>query len=207
MDALQVFAVGVALGHACLLAGVYFSSSVYTDAFVSTEIHSLLFFRASLSCIVLLEAVLCAAYIFSFHQESRARSLTAAFFVAGAVAGWALLACYPTDRAEHAAGAAAFIACTAVYSLFFITKSQKFRQALLAMWALSTATAGAFAGLYLAQAYEAAAASEWAAFTLDAITLCLFFAANPPENQRENARGAREGAEFAMPLLDPAVFA
>lgn len=203
MDPLQLFSVGIALAHACLLAGVYFSSSVHTDAFVSTEIHSLLFFRVTLTCLVFLEAILCAAYIFSFHQDSAPRSVTAAAFVASAVAGWAVLACYPSDRAEHAAGAAVFIAATAAYSLFFITKSARFKSLLYALWAASTATAGAFAGLYAANIHDAAAACEWAAFTLDAITLCLFFAENPPEQDKKRLG---QTAECAIPLLDPAVF-
>jgi hypothetical protein len=209
MDPLQLFSVGIALAHACLLAGVYFSSSVHTDAFVSTEIHSLLFFRVTLTCLVFLEAILCAAYIFSFHQDSAPRSITAAAFVATAVAGWAVLACYPTSQAEHAAGAILFIVGSAASALFFITKAAHYRSLLYACWASSIATAGAFGGLYAVQIYDAAAACEWAAFTLDAITLCLFFAGNPPEGQNKNERklkNLRQAAECAMPLLDPAVF-
>jgi hypothetical protein len=204
MQPLQLFAVGISLSHASLLAGIYFSSSIHSSAFVSTEIDSLVWFRVALTFIVLVEASLCAAYIYTFHRDSEAKTSTAAAFVVAAIAGWGLLTSYPTNTAVHMAGAIAFIAATAAYSLFFISKSEAWRPWLYAMWGASIAAAFSFAALYFAKLYEAAAALEWAAFTLDAITLCLFFAVNPPKEEKEGP--AQASVEYALPLLHPSAY-
>lgn len=206
MDALQIFAVGVTLGHACLLAGVYFSSSIHTDAFVSTEIHSMVFFRVVLSCVVIIEAALCGGYIYNFYHAAPHRlTWLATALILAAVAAWCLVASYPTDRPEHLAGAVCFIVFTAAYALFFISKSARARPALYSLWSLSIADAGAFAAVYFAGLYREAAALEWAAFTLDAITLCLFFAVNPQDEAPQSKRAAQT-AEYALPLLHPSAY-
>lgn len=197
MDPLQLLAAGVALAHACLLAGVYLSSSIRTNAFVSTELNSMQYFRAALTAVVTLEATLCACYIYNYQKQSKPNTTAAFAFVAAALAGWALLSSYQETSAEHLAGAAAFIASTAAYSLFFISKASAYRPALYALWALSVAASLAFAALYAAALYDPAADAEWAAFTLHAITLLLFFAGNPPEQKRAVVMAS----EAAVPLL------
>ena len=204
MHPMQLFATGIALSHACLLAGVYFSSSIHTDAFVSTEIHSVILFRVALTFIVLVEAAICSAYIYAFYKNYPETTSTAAGFVVAAIAGWGLVASFPTSTTEHMAGAITFIAATAAYSLFFISKSEAWRPWLYAMWGASIAAAVAFAALYFAKLYEAAAALEWAAFTLDAITLCLFFTVNPPKEEKEGP--AQASVEYALPLLHPSAY-
>lgn len=200
MQSTQLLAVGVSLAHACLLAGVYFSSSVHTNAFVSTELHNLLFFRAALTAVVGTEAAICAAYIYQYQRASQPNTTAAFAFVAAAVAGWAVLATYQEDTTEHLVGAAVFIVATACYSLFFITKSQHARPFLYTLWALTVATAIAFAALYIAALYDPAADAEWAAFTLNAVTLCLFFSENPAE-EAQAVKARQSAAELARPLL------
>ncbi len=190
--------VGVALAHASLLAGVYFSSSIHTSAFVSTELGSLLYFRLTLTALVTAEAGISTVYILNLYSHAPQSATAAVSLVAAAVAGWAVLASYPSDRPEHMGGAVAFIAATAGYTIFFIAKSSRLRPALYSLWTLSVAEAGAFAGLYFAGLYEPAAALEWAAFTLSAVTLGLFFAVNPHIQQDRRPGTA---AEAALPLL------
>jgi len=145
MDPLQLFAVGLTLAHISLLAGVYFASAITTDAFVSTEIHSLLYFRVGLSVIVVVEAGLAVYDTYKLHRGDVGNTASASAFIAAAIVGWAILASYPADDAEHAIGAVIFISATAVYSVFFISKSAKWRTPLYALWALSVASAIAFA--------------------------------------------------------------
>ncbi len=206
MQPLQLLSAGIALAHACLLAGVYFATSVHTDAFVSTQIHAAASFRVALTLLVLAETGLCSAYAYYLHRDSQGATAAAAVLVAGSVAGWCLVASFPTDRAEHGAGAALFIAATGGYSWFFIAGSEKWRPALYFLWASAAAAAAAFGALYLAQLYQWAAALEWAAFTLAAITLCLFFLANPPEKLRGAQQRRTPPPESAMPLLHPSAF-
>lgn len=179
MDPFQLFACAVSLAHACLLAGVFFASSVYSRAYVSTEIHALLAFRVGLTLIVLAEAALSAAYI-CMQGGSQARVASGVGWIAAALAGWSLVASFDTTHTEHLAGAVVFIAATAVYSYYFIQRSAALRAWLYALWGATIALAVAFAALYFTADYENAARLEWAAFSLDAITLFLFFAENPP---------------------------
>lgn len=192
---------GITLAHACLLTGVFFATSLHSHAYVSTEVHSLLFFRMFLTVIVLCEAILSATYIY-IQGGSLARTASGEAFVAFAIAGWTLVASYPTETTEHLAGAFVFITCTALYSLYFIQRAISLKPWLYAMWTLNALLAIAFLVLYFIKLYDTAAILEWAAFTLDAITLFLFFTANPPSKFPTPKRLSRE-ADFIMPLLDP----
>ena len=112
------------------------------------------------------------------------------------------MASYPTETTEHLAGAFVFIACTALYSLYFIQRPVSLKPWLYAMWTLNALLTIAFIVLYFTKLYDAAAILEWTAFTFDAITLFLFFMANPPSKFPTVKKLSRE-ADFIMPLLDP----
>lgn len=181
MQPIQLFALGVTIAHACLLAGVFFGSSLQTHAYVSTEVHALLFFKTFLTVIVITEAAFCGAYIYD-QGGSAARVASGEVFVALSVIGWAILASFPTETAEHLAGAVIFISSTAAYGLYFVQAAQRARPALYTLWTLAALSAAAFGSLYFAKLYPEAAALEWAAFTLDALTLATFFFFNAPSD-------------------------
>jgi len=206
MDPLYVLALTVGLTHSALLTVVYFSSSMHTQAYVSTEIHAHVFFRALLTVIVFAEAAMGVAYV--FQQGGGALRRYAALALAlTAMAGWALVASYPSDTREHLAGAATFIAATACYSLLFVSRSLALRPVLYTLWAAAVAASVAFGALYWRELYAEAATLEWVAFLLDAVTLLLFYYANPParlesHTQTSFATHPRDWQEKA-PLLRP----
>jgi len=203
MEPFQLFATGVALGHACLLAGVYFGSSVGTHAFVSTEIHSMAFFQVLLSAVVVMEHVFCATYIY-VQGGTTARQLTGIAAVSTATVGWCVLAAFPTEHPAHIVGAIIFIAATSVYSFMFISKLSRHKAWFYIGGGITLAAALVFAGLYFAQKYYEAAAIEWLAFFLDAILLTAFFALN--STAQYPTRKIQQRAEFIMPLLEPLDF-
>ena len=179
MDPFQIFALGITLAHLCLLAGVFFGSSLRTHAYVSTEIHSMVTFRTFLTLMVLSEAIFCGTYIY-IQSGTAVRVASGVTFVGLSVIGWTLVASFRTETPEHLAGAAIFTASTALYSFYFIQKSRSLKAALYTLWAVSSSAAIAFCALYFSQLYNEAAILEWTAFMLDAATLFIFFYANPP---------------------------
>jgi len=203
MDPFQLFAAGVALGHAFLLAGVYFGSSIGTHAFVSTEVHGMLFFKILLSSVVVLEHAFCATYIY-IQGGSELRQAFGLLSVAAATTGWCVLAAFPTEDAAHMVGAVIFIAATGVYSFLFISKASLFRLLFYLSGATTLAAALIFVGFYFGQMYYEAAAAEWLAFFLNALLLTGFFLTNGP-NQFPT-RKLQSRAEFIVPLLEPIEF-
>ena len=204
MDLIQSIAILITLFHFVLLISIFAATSVHTDAFVSTEIHASLWFRLALSLIVLCEAALCVAYV----REQGGVNIwfcSAVALAAAAVGGWTLVVAFPVDKAAHVAGAVAFIAATACYSAIFIDRSLRFRTLLYAMWALSITAATAFAILYFCGIYADAAALEWTSFILEAATLLLFFASNPPEEIHTHTIlfSSGEDREWRAPVLYP----
>jgi len=181
MDPFQIFAMGITLAHLALLAGVFFGSSLRTHAYVSTEVHGMIFFRTFLTLIVLTETVLCATYIY-VQSGPALRVSTGVTFAGLSVIGWALVASFPTQTTEHLAGAVLFTASTALYSIYFIEKAKSLKVLLYGLWATSSAAAIAFCVLYFVQFYNDAAILEWTAFMLDAATLFIFFYSNPPSS-------------------------
>lgn len=207
MEPLQVTAVVIALAHTALLASVYFTTSMATHAYVSTEIEGQIFFRTLLTCIVVFEHIVCATYLCLFNQNLNARLAVSLVSVCAASVGWSLLASHPTENPVHLIGAIIFIAATSVYSLLLILKTRRFRAFFLTCGALALASALAFAGLYFAQSYTTAATFEWIAFMLNAVLLGLFFAVNTASDaamqQKNAAHAVPQQAEFIMPLLHP----
>jgi len=181
MDPFQIFALGVTLSHLALLAGVFFGSSLRTHAYVSTEVHSMAFFRTFLTLMVLSEAVFCGTYIY-IQSGSPSRVSSGVVFVCLSVVGWILVASFNTDKIEHFLGAVLFIAATAAYSFYFIDRARSLRPYLYFLWSLSCAVAISFGAVYFAGYYSEAAVLEWTAFMLDAATLFIFFYANPPSS-------------------------
>lgn len=208
MEPLQVIAVVIALAHTALLTSVYFSTSMATHAYVSTEIEGQIFFRTLLTCIVVFEHIVCATYLCLFNQFSNARLVLSLLSVCTASAGWSLLASHATENPVHLIGAVIFIASTSVYSLLLILQTRKFKPFFLVCGALALASALAFAGLYFAQNYALAATFEWLAFVLNAILLGLFFTINKAADAaalhtKGSALPVPQQAEFIMPLLHP----
>lgn len=181
MDPFQIFALGVTLSHLALLAGVFFGSSLRTHAYVSTEVHSMVFFRTFLTLMVFTEAVFCGSYIY-IQSGSAFRVSSGVVFVGLSIIGWILVASFNTDKAEHFVGAVMFIASTAAYSFYFIDKARYFRPYMYFLWSASCAVAICFGGVYFAGYYNEAAILEWTAFMLDAATLFIFFLTNPPSS-------------------------
>jgi hypothetical protein len=207
MEPLQVIAVVIALAHTALLTSVYFSTSMATHAYVSTEIEGQIFFRTLLTCIVVFEHIVCATYLCLFNQFSNARLAISMLSVCAASAGWSLLASHPTENPVHLIGAIIFIASTSIYSLLLILQTRKFKPWFLACGALALGSALAFAGLYFAQNYALAATFEWLAFVLDAVLLGLFFTINKAADaaalHTKSTLPVPQQAEFIMPLLHP----
>lgn len=180
-DPLQITAVVTTVAHLGLLAGVFFSSAIHTSAFVSTEIHSALFFKVLLTIAVLTEAVISMTYICLIQQAvGEIVGLVASLLVLAATAGWALLATYPVYQREHEIGAVMFVVTTALYAFYFIAHAKRGRVCAIFMWTASSALACAFGSLYYGYFYDDAALVEWACFSLYALTLLLFFTLNPP---------------------------
>lgn len=206
MELLYGLALTVGLTHLALLTGVYFSSSMHTQAYVSTEIHAHAFFKALLTIIVFVEAAMGVAYV-SQQGSGALRRYAALALALTAMVGWALVASYPSDTQQHLAGAATFIAATACYSFLFIARSLALRTLLYTLWIAAVAAAVSFGALYWRRLYAEAATLEWVAFLLDAITLLLFYYANPPaalesHTQSSFATHQRDWQEKG-PLLRP----
>jgi len=200
MHCLRATAIAATLAHVALLCSVLFSSSVTSGAYVSTEIHSRLYFSVGLTCLVLTEAVLGAAYVFASPGAHTPAKTACAVALASAAAGWAALSAYKESTVEHTAGAAVYIAATSLYSLLFIIDSSHCRWVLVTMWVASTVTAITFASLHFTENYAEAAAAEWAAFLAYALTLCAFFSANPEPSVGKPMPTVRM-PESARPLL------
>jgi len=198
MRCLRATAIAVTLAHSALLASVFFSSSLDSGAYVSTEIHSRLYFSVLLTALVLLEAALGSAYAFASPHSTRETKVVTAASLVAAAAGWATLASTPESNSYHTAGAAVFVAATSLYCLLFIADSSHAKALLLILWTASTCTAIAFAGLHFAAYYSEAAIAEWAAFLAYAVTLCAFFSLNPAPAPTSDTQ---RGPESTRPLL------
>lgn len=198
MHVLQLLALGVALAHAGLLAGVYFDSSIKSHAFVSTEVHGAVFFRTLLTCIIVFEHLACACYLY-LQAGSSLRIAAAVTAVCLATAGWLVLASFPSEETWHFLGAGLFIAATALYSFLLIARAQRLRGLLFFAGACTLSLALGFLILYFLAEYQAAATLEWVAFLLDAALLCVFFACNPPEPPPQ--KKIPQHTEVTMPLI------
>jgi hypothetical protein len=180
-DPLQIVAVATAVGHLALLAGVFFSSAIQTRAYVSTEIHSALFFKVLLTLVVLTEGVVSMTYICVIqHALGETLGLLASLLVLAATAGWAILATFAVYEQEHEVGAAIYIVTTSLYSFYFMVHAKRGKVVGIIFWTASTALACAFGSLYYGYFYDEAALVEWACFSLYALTLLIFFSLNPP---------------------------
>ena len=202
MDPFQIFAMGITLAHLALLAGVFFGSSLRTHAYVSTEVHGMVFFRTFLTLIVLTETVLCATYIY-IQSGPALRVASGVTFVGLSVIGWIMVASFPTETTEHLAGAILFAASTAVYSFYFIERAKSLQAVLYTLWAVSSATVVAFGTFYFVQLYDDAAILEWTAFMLDAATLFIFFYANPPSSLDPQGRLRGKSDDVVSLLIRP----
>lgn len=203
METTQLLAVAVTALHLALLASVYFSSSIYSGAYVSTEIHGSPYFAVCLTLLVLSEAVLGASYVVASDTIHRPTKLAAAAGLALAAAGWITLVSTRESTTEHAAGTAVYVAATSFYSLLFIVHAAALRTLLLCLWTLFSLLALAFASLHFGGFYPEAAAAEWAAFLAYAAALLAFFAANPPSGLQHKGKAAQivHAPESAVPLL------
>lgn len=199
MHAASACASALALAHAALLAAVFFASSLATHAFVSTEIHALLFFRVCLTVLVFLELLAAGFFLFRRYPPCYAGLAISAVCLAGG--GWAMVVAVPTESAVHFAGAILFIAATACYALPLLLGSRHARLCLVLSGTLTLAAAVSFAGLYFAQLYKEAAYAEWAAFTANAILLSLYFALNEPEPADAGRPKPRQGPAERQRLL------
>ncbi len=198
MHCLRATAIAVTLAHSALLASVFFSSSLDSGAYVSTEIHSRLYFSVLLTALVLLEAALGSAYAFASPHSTRETKVVTAVSLLAAAAGWATLASTPESSPFHTAGAAVFIAATSMCSLLFIADATHAKPCLLIAWTASTCTAITFAVLHFAQQYSEAAIAEWAAFLSFAVTFLAFFSLNPAPAPTSDTQ---RGPESTRPLL------
>jgi hypothetical protein len=196
---LQVFAVAATCLHLALLIFIYFTESMASGAYVSTELGSNPFFAACLTILVITEAALGGAYTMVSRDTLAFTKVAAVALLFAAVAAWGCLAVYPESSQQHAASAAVYIATTAVYSLAFIAHAGALRVALVIAWTCSTVLAVAFGGLYFASEYRTAGYLEWAAFVFYAATLLAYYAFNPPDDTRRHERKP----ESARPLLGP----
>ena len=203
MHGVRALAAAVSLAHAGLLAGVFFSTSIKTHVFVSTELSGLLFFRVCNTCFVLLELLSAAYYLHAGLQGSQWLYAALSAALAAAV-GWVLLVCSPVDQAAHMGGAGVFIAGTVGYSVpLFMQAGGWLRVALYALGGGGVVAALVYVALYFAGLYGEAAAAEWAAFMTHAVLLLSFFSANDPEPKEEGkAKGQRGGREREW-LLKP----
>lgn len=189
MHGVQVLAAVVAMTHTGLLMGVYFSSSIKTHVFVSTELNGLLFFRVCNTAFVLFELFSVAFYL---YESLRGQWLYAALTsVLTAAVGWILLVCSPSDQGAHFAGAGVFIAGTVGYSVpLFLQVAGWQRIAFYFIGAGALVAAIIYVALYFAGLYHEAAASEWVAFITHAFLLFLFFSSNNPKSTAKG--GERE---------------
>ena len=179
MRCLRATAITVTLAHAALLASVFFSSSMASGAYVSTEIQSRTYFSVLLTATVLIEASLGAAYAFASNSAPQETKVVTAVCLAAAAGGWAALSSIPESNIFHTAAAGIYVTATSLYTLLFIADAEHAKPYLLIMWTASACTALAFAALHFTDQFEIAAIAEWAAFLAYAITLCAFFSLNP----------------------------
>ena len=201
MQPLQATAACTAGIHLALLIYAYIDSeSPGSGAYVSTHLDSSQFFKVSLTLVVIVEQIAGATYAFVDPRQPETLKPFVFLSLAFATTGWFLLASFPEHAPEHLAGTAVYITFTSLYSLFFIFAARALKPLLLVLWALFTLSALAFASLHFAALYTEAAPFEWAAFTLYATTLLVFFVANPPPDP-DSGSPADDKPESTHPLL------
>jgi hypothetical protein len=192
MEPIQVLALGTTLVHIGLLLGVYLSDTSpqhnwqNDDAFVSTALDRLLYFKISLTMVIVFENLTCAVYVFFSHPPLSCYSATIAvlcFLVS--LAGWTTVACTHMSEPSHHAGTIMFLLGSAGYSAFLLYSARRWKQLYIALWLAVTVCAVAFISLNAAQNYPLAALFEWVAFVLQGTALAIYFYDNPLKERKD----------------------
>ena len=192
MEPIQLLALGTTLVHIGLLLGVYLSDTNPThnwqndDAFVSTALDRLIYFKVSLTMIVVFESLICAIHVFFSHPPLSCYSSTIAilcFLVS--LSGWTTVACTHMGEPSHQAGTLLFLLGSAGYSAFLLHSARRWKKLYLSLWIAVTVCAITFIALNAAHNYPLAALFEWVAFILQGLTLAIYFYDNPLKERRD----------------------
>lgn len=209
MDPTQLFALVLSISRLLLLVGVYFGSARVNDRFVSTELEDMMVFRLFLTLIVILEALVCVAYIFAMASRPW-RVVLASVLCALSVGGWVALASTEMEDVAHEGGVLVFLAGSMGLHGLLVDLTGRHRAAYGVAWLVIVGLGAAFVGTSMSGDLEASAHVEWCAFMLEACVLEVFFFENPPVQRRwreggngEHGLGAtgRAGPDSALPLL------
>ena len=214
MEPIQIIALITTVAHVGLLTGVYVADTGQThhwqndDAFVSTSLDRLIFFKICLTMIVVFEAHICATYIYFSHPPLPCYHLSIAVVaILVALAGWTTVACTHMGEPAHQAGTVLFLLGSATYSAFLLSGCRRWGRLYALLWTLVAACAVAFVATNLAQNYPVAAFLEWLAFALQGLVLVIYFYDNPLKERRDtnirltSARGVGSRGRDEVPLI------
>lgn len=192
MEPIQLLALGTTLVHIGLLLGVYLSDTNPThnwqndDAFVSTALDRLIYFKVSLTMIIVFESLICAVHVFFSHPPlSCYSSVVAILCFLVSLAGWTTVACTHMGEPSHQVGTILFLLGSAGYSAFLLHSARRWKKLYVALWLAVTVCVVVFIALYAAQNYPLAALFEWVAFILQGTALAVYFYDNPLKERKD----------------------